>query len=154
HDVRPRRRPRGRPAWWPPGVRRHHDGLARSLSLALVGVSALIAASPLAFDVLRWASAAYLIWIGVPLFARAWRDRNAALAAGTRRSSRPQTSRLGALTRWMRFFRPLSGIGQMNFPVVPIAHMSRTRASVVAASCASVRGNMRRAASPSGSRKM
>jgi len=42
-------------------------GLLVHLSLALVGVSALIAASPLAFDVLRWAGAAYLIWIGVPL---------------------------------------------------------------------------------------
>ncbi|PYO12225.1 MAG: hypothetical protein DMD75_07880 [Candidatus Rokuibacteriota bacterium] len=58
------------------------------MSLALVGVSALIAASPLAFDALRWAGAAYLIWIGVPLFARAWRDRNAALASGPTPSPR------------------------------------------------------------------
>ncbi len=49
-------------------------GLLVHLSLALVGVSALIAASPLAFDVLRWAGAAYLIWIGVPLVVRAWAD--------------------------------------------------------------------------------
>src|SRR5262249_8748934 len=35
-------------------------GLLVHLSLALVGVSALIAASPLAFDALRWAGAAYL----------------------------------------------------------------------------------------------
>jgi threonine/homoserine/homoserine lactone efflux protein len=41
-----------------------------------VGVSALIAASPLAFDVLRWAGVAYLVWIGGPLLTRAWRDRN------------------------------------------------------------------------------
>jgi threonine/homoserine/homoserine lactone efflux protein len=58
-------------------------GLLVHLALALVGVSALIAASPLAFDVLRWAGAAYLIWIGVPLVVRAWRDRNAAVASGS-----------------------------------------------------------------------
>ena len=51
-------------------------GLLVHLSLALVGVSALIAASPLAFDVLRLAGAGYLIWIGVPLVARAWRERH------------------------------------------------------------------------------
>jgi threonine/homoserine/homoserine lactone efflux protein len=55
-------------------------GLLVHLSLALVGVSALIAASPLAFEVLRWAGAAYLVWIGVPLLLRAWRDRNAPVA--------------------------------------------------------------------------
>ncbi len=56
-------------------------GLLVHLTLALVGVSALIAASPLAFDVLRWAGAAYLVWIGAPLAVRAWRDRNAAVVS-------------------------------------------------------------------------
>jgi threonine/homoserine/homoserine lactone efflux protein len=56
-------------------------GLLVHLALALVGVSALIAASPLAFDMLRWAGAAYLIWIGVPLVARAWRAREASVAS-------------------------------------------------------------------------
>jgi threonine/homoserine/homoserine lactone efflux protein len=56
-------------------------GLLVHLALALVGVSALIAASPLAFDMLRWAGAAYLIWIGVPLVVRAWRAREAPLAS-------------------------------------------------------------------------
>lgn len=36
--------------------------------LAAVGVSALIAASALAFDILRFAGAAYLIWIGLKSF--------------------------------------------------------------------------------------
>jgi len=45
------------------------------MSCVVAGVSALIAASPLAFDVLRWAGAAYLVWIGVPLLVRAWRAR-------------------------------------------------------------------------------
>lgn len=46
-------------------------GLLVHISLAVVGVSALITASPPAFDALRWAGAAYLIWIGVPLLVRA-----------------------------------------------------------------------------------
>ena len=50
-------------------------GLLVHLALVVAGVSALIAASPLAFDVLRWAGAAYLVWIGVPLLVRAWRAR-------------------------------------------------------------------------------
>jgi threonine/homoserine/homoserine lactone efflux protein len=51
-------------------------GLLVHLALAVVGVSALIAASPLAFDMLRWAGAAYLVWIGVPLLVRAVRERS------------------------------------------------------------------------------
>jgi len=35
--------------------------------LAVLGISALIAASPTAFQVLQWLGAAYLIWIGVQL---------------------------------------------------------------------------------------
>ncbi|MBL4907053.1 MAG: LysE family translocator [Sneathiella sp.] len=37
-------------------------------SFAAVGISALIAASDLAFDILRFAGATYLIWIGVKSF--------------------------------------------------------------------------------------
>src|SRR5207302_503113 len=55
---------------------------------------------------------------------------------------------VGAVMRWTRFFSPLSGIGQMNLPVVPMAHMRRTRASG-----SSALPNMRLAASSSGSRK-
>jgi len=51
-------------------------GLLVHLALAVLGMSALIAASPLAFDVLRWAGAAYLVWIGVPLLVRAVRARS------------------------------------------------------------------------------
>jgi len=39
---------------------------------------------------------------------------------------------VGAETRWMRFFNPLSGIGQMNLLVAPIAHIRRTRAAIAA----------------------
>ncbi|GAA5183799.1 LysE family translocator [Niveibacterium umoris] len=44
--------------------------------LAVLGVSALIAASPLAFKVLQMAGAAYLIWIGI----QALRSRGTSLA--------------------------------------------------------------------------
>ena len=45
--------------------------------LAAIGVSALIAASPAAFDVLRWAGALYLAWIGLQAFKSAWRQWHA-----------------------------------------------------------------------------
>lgn len=51
-------------------------GLLVHLAFVVVGVSAVIAASPLAFEVLRWVGAAYLLCIGVPLLLRAWRARN------------------------------------------------------------------------------
>ena len=44
--------------------------------LAAVGVSALLAASSLAFDVLRWLGALYLGWIGVQALRGAWRSLN------------------------------------------------------------------------------
>jgi threonine/homoserine/homoserine lactone efflux protein len=40
-------------------------GLVVHIALAVVGVSMLIATSPLAFDVLRVSGAVYLVWIGV-----------------------------------------------------------------------------------------
>jgi threonine/homoserine/homoserine lactone efflux protein len=52
--------------------------------LAALGVSALIAASTLAFGVLKWLGAAYLVWIGVGMLRRppvAW--PGAAPAAGS-----------------------------------------------------------------------
>jgi threonine/homoserine/homoserine lactone efflux protein len=42
--------------------------------LAAVGVSALIAASPAAFEVLRWLGAFYLAWIGLQALKAAWRS--------------------------------------------------------------------------------
>ena len=44
---------------------------------AAVGVSALLAASQLAYDVLRWAGAAYLVGFGVRLLVRALRPGSA-----------------------------------------------------------------------------
>jgi threonine/homoserine/homoserine lactone efflux protein len=49
--------------------------------LAVVGVSALVAASPVAFLVLRWAGGAYLVWLGIQALRHAGR---ASTVAGTR----------------------------------------------------------------------
>lgn len=64
-------------------------GLASALGLSvggavylvatIAGVSALIAASPLAFAGLKWAGAVYLVWLGVQRFRR--RDEHGADAA-------------------------------------------------------------------------
>lgn len=40
-------------------------GCLSHTALAVLGVSALVAASPLAFTALKWAGGAYLIWLGV-----------------------------------------------------------------------------------------
>lgn len=41
--------------------------------LAVLGVSALIAASPVAFSILKWVGGAYLIWLGVQAIRKAGR---------------------------------------------------------------------------------
>ncbi len=46
-----------------------------------LGLSALLAASALAFDALKWAGAAYLIWLGI----KAWREK----AEAERKTSAP-----------------------------------------------------------------
>jgi threonine/homoserine/homoserine lactone efflux protein len=51
-------------------------GLLVHVCFVIVGVSALIAASPEAFDILRWAGALYLLWIGIPLLIKAWRNES------------------------------------------------------------------------------
>ncbi|HEX2527766.1 MAG TPA: LysE family translocator [Geminicoccus sp.] len=60
--------------------------------LAAVGVSALIATSPAAFEVLRWAGALYLAWIGLQALKAAWRQwhEDAGEAVRPVRRTRPQ----------------------------------------------------------------
>jgi len=43
------------------------------LSMLVLGIASLLAASPLAFEILRWAGAAYLIWLGLKLLVESGR---------------------------------------------------------------------------------
>lgn len=53
--------------------------------LAALGVSALIAASPLAFGLLKWAGGLYLLWLGI----QALRSRGAAVQARSAQDESP-----------------------------------------------------------------
>jgi threonine/homoserine/homoserine lactone efflux protein len=65
---------------------------------AAVGISALLTASELAYDVLRWAGAAYLLWFGARLVVRSLRPRAAADATGPAAGSAWRAGRLGLTT--------------------------------------------------------
>jgi threonine/homoserine/homoserine lactone efflux protein len=66
---------------------------------AAVGVSALLTASQLAFDVLRYAGAAYLVWFGARLLLRAVRPRpQDALPEAPPARTAWRAARLGLLT--------------------------------------------------------
>jgi len=66
---------------------------------AAVGVSALFTASGLAYDVLRWAGAAYLVWFGVRLLRRALRPAPAVPAPdGPDGGSARRAARVGLTT--------------------------------------------------------
>ncbi|MBX4928881.1 threonine/homoserine/homoserine lactone efflux protein [Rhizobium binae] len=54
---------------------------AIQISLLILGVASLLQTSPLAFDILRWAGAAYLVWLGAKLICRADRHGGGAGAA-------------------------------------------------------------------------
>ncbi|HWL70798.1 MAG TPA: LysE family translocator [Geminicoccus sp.] len=70
--------------------------------LAAVGVSALIATSPTAFDLLRWAGACYLAWIGVQALRSAWAN----LHLAGQRDAAPRPAR-AAPSAWTVFSRAL-----------------------------------------------
>jgi threonine/homoserine/homoserine lactone efflux protein len=63
-------------------------GLLAHITLAVVGVSMLIAASPLAFELLRWLGAGYLLWIGVLALRRSRRASVLSAVPVTTRSVR------------------------------------------------------------------
>jgi threonine/homoserine/homoserine lactone efflux protein len=68
---------------------------------AAVGVSALLVASRVAYDALRFAGAAYLTWLGAVMLWRTWRRRGADGAAGDGRlSAAPAPD--SALRSWSR----------------------------------------------------
>jgi threonine/homoserine/homoserine lactone efflux protein len=69
-------------------------------AVAAVGVSALLAASQSAYDVLRYAGAAYMVWLGARLLWGAVRGRpgGADLPSDARRPSAWQAARRGLLT--------------------------------------------------------
>jgi len=49
-------------------------GLIVHVSAMTLGLAGLVAASPLAFEILRWAGAAYLVWIAVQTFRSPFMD--------------------------------------------------------------------------------
>jgi threonine/homoserine/homoserine lactone efflux protein len=65
---------------------------------AAVGVSALLTASELAYDVLRYAGAAYLVWFGLRLLVRSLRPRPAAEPDGAAGGSAWRAARTGLAT--------------------------------------------------------
>ncbi|WP_324277577.1 LysE family translocator [Blastococcus brunescens] len=66
---------------------------------AAVGVSALLSASQVAYDVLRWAGAAYLVWFGARLLTHALRARPAGgRPDGTGGGSAWRAARVGLTT--------------------------------------------------------
>jgi threonine/homoserine/homoserine lactone efflux protein len=57
-------------------------GCLSHTALAVVGVSALVAASPLAFTALKWAGGLYLVWLGVQALRSAGGPAGTSRAAG------------------------------------------------------------------------
>lgn len=72
---------------------------------AAFGLAALLAVSPLAFAVLKWAGAAYLVWLGGGLLRQAWRGSDSGAAAIDRPSSPPFSARPGSHSRLRDDFR-------------------------------------------------
>jgi len=91
------------------------------MSLAALGVAAVLHAYPLVFDIVRWAGAAYLVWLGVKAF---WPSRDGgqsplgdnddpltvpqAASAGSSRSGSPGAGSLGTGSLWRIF---MGGLG-------------------------------------------
>jgi threonine/homoserine/homoserine lactone efflux protein len=99
---------------------RHAAGAALGVCLGVVcwgtlvalGLGAVLAASPLAFEVLKWAGAAYLVWLGVRLILKPRPHFGlAAVAPG------PERSNLGWLLRGManNLLNPKTGAFYVSF---------------------------------------
>ncbi len=61
-------------------------GCALHVLAAAFGLAALLVVSAQAFALLKWAGAAYLLWLGLGLLRSAWRPRTAVPAVQRRRS--------------------------------------------------------------------
>jgi homoserine/homoserine lactone efflux protein len=72
-------------------------GGGTQLVLIVVGLGALIAASNLAFTVLKYAGAAYLVWLGI----QQWRASDAPILADTTGASAVRTRRELVLRGWV-----------------------------------------------------
>jgi threonine/homoserine/homoserine lactone efflux protein len=80
-------------------------------AMVALGLGALLAASPLAFEILKWAGCAYLVWLGLNLIFRP-RDRfEIAGAALARRSNRAWLLK-GALNNLLN---PKAGVFYVSF---------------------------------------
>ena len=66
---------------------------------AALGLAALLAAWPLAFSLIQWAGAAYLLWLGIGMWRAAWRGKASAAADEPARPQRLSADfRSGLLT--------------------------------------------------------
>ena len=92
---------------------------------AAFGLAALLALQPAAFQVIQWAGAAYLVWLGLGLLHQAW--RGAALAAAAQMPSRSWATdfRVGLLTNLLN---PKVALFYLAFlpQFVPAASPSKT----------------------------
>jgi threonine/homoserine/homoserine lactone efflux protein len=64
---------------------------AVQLPLLALGVASVVRASPFAFELLRWAGAAYLVWLGAALLLR--RGAGARRAGGATQAAAPPSAR-------------------------------------------------------------
>lgn len=80
-------------------------------ALVALGLGALLAASTLAFSVLKWAGAAYLVWLGVSLILRP-RDRFEVSAGATSAGGELAWMRRGLLTNVLN---PKVGVFYVSF---------------------------------------
>jgi len=133
-------------------------GLLVHMALAVVGVSALIATSPLAFELLRWTGAAYLLWIGGTRLVRTWRASGEPLGS----APAPVARRLywqGALTNIFnpkvavfyvaflpQFVSPALGAAPLQLFLLGLSHwlMGVVQLAAVAVGSGVIAGQLRR----------
>lgn len=114
-----------------------HSGFGITLGCVLwaaasiAGLTALLAASRLAYDVLRWAGAAYLLWLGGSALWRSWRRSAAVEVAGTPRLGPARALRTGLTTNLLN---PKIGVFYLSLlpQFLPAEHGSAGWAALLA----------------------